>query len=273
MVIKIAVVQLEARQYERNYNLNKIISYVKEASHKGANVIIFPEDCIDGIIRRKKELADSTYQLRNFFIDIAKKYNIDIITGSFIERENDKLWNTSYYIESTGKIKARYKKINLWHPERCYISKGKDLKIFKTKYGKAAIIICWDLAFPDLFKKMLKENVKLIYCPSYWLYEDAEIGMKYNKNADKLLTNNLCMTRAFEANACLVYCNAAGNLELGKFKGKLIGNSQIALPFKGSIKILEHNKEEMFIQEINLDILKDSEKNYKLRKDLLNNYD
>ena len=48
----------------------------------------------------------------------------------------------------------------------------------------------------------------------------------------------------------------------------LIGQSQITVPFKGALRRLDHNKEEMFIQEIDTSILKDAEKAYKIRNDL-----
>ncbi len=269
MKFKVAVVQLGAKQFKPEESLKKIEKYTARASKNRANVIIFPEDCVEGIIGKRKDLVNSKNKNRDFFINLAKRYKIDIITGSFIEKDKGKLWNTSYYIDSDGRVKAKYRKINLWHPERRYITPGKYLKIFRTKYGKSAIIICWDLAFPRLFEEILRKRVKIIYCPSYWTFEDAFRGQRWNKNAEVVLTNTLCSTRAFEANAAVVYCNAGGKLTLGKWKGKLLGNSQITMPYLGVIKKLEHNKEEMFIQEINLDLLKDSEKDYKLRKDLM----
>jgi predicted amidohydrolase len=268
MRIKLAVAQLEAKQYQSKKMFKKIENFVSIASEKKAGVIIFPEDCIEGIISMKKHLADSKNENMDRFIKLAKKYKIDIVTGSFIEKEEDKLENVSYYIDSLGEVKARYVKINLWHPEKRYLSPGKNLKIFNTKYGKAAIVICWDLAFSDLFREMLKKGVKIIYCPSYWTFEDASMGLKWNKNADKLLVDSLCSTRAFEANAAIVYCNASGKLSLGKFQGHLLGHSQICLPYLGAVKKLKHQKEEMFIEELDLDILKDSEKSYKLRNDV-----
>ena len=151
MKFKVAVVQLEATQFKIEESLEKIRSYTQRAALKGAQVIIFPEDCVEGVIDKRRDLADSEFRNRKFFINLAKKYKIDIVTGSFIERERGKLWNTSYYIDSDGKVKAQYRKINLWHPERKYISKGNKLPIFKTKYGKASIVIFWDLAFTRLF--------------------------------------------------------------------------------------------------------------------------
>jgi len=48
----------------------------------------------------------------------------------------------------------------------------------------------------------------------------------------------------------------------------LIGQSQITVPFKGVLTVLNHTQEEMFIQEVDLDILNDAEATYQIRKDL-----
>ncbi len=64
----------------------------------------------------------------------------------------------------------------------------------------------------------------------------------------------------------LVFCNTAGKVG----SSNSIGHSQITEPFKGSIKKLNHNKEKMFIKEIDTHILRDAEKAYCIEKDLKN---
>lgn len=115
---------------------------------------------------------------------------------------------------------------------------------------------------------MINRGVKIIYCPSYWTVEDAGIGLNYNKNAEHDLVNSLSIARAFENEIIFVYPNASGSHVINGLKGILIGQSQITAPFKGIVKRLEHNREEMFVQEVDLDILNDAEKVYKIRKDL-----
>jgi len=122
--------------------------------------------------------------------------------------------------------------------------------------------------FPEIFRKMVRLGVNILICPSYWTFEDASVGLKYDKNSDAKLVDALCIGRAFENEIIIVYCNPAGNLILPKLRGKLLGHSQIAVPFMGAIKKLEHNREEMFIQEVDTAILKDAEKAYKIRNDL-----
>ncbi|MBI5347047.1 MAG: carbon-nitrogen hydrolase family protein [Candidatus Aenigmarchaeota archaeon] len=264
---KVAVVQFEIIQFKPEENLKKAENFIRQASGK-ADIIVFPEDFVTGPIAGRLEFADSENKYRKFFQSLAKKYKIDIVPGSIIEKDKLGFYNTSYYICSSGKIKSRYRKINLWHPEKQYLNPGNEVSVFNTKFGKIGLIICWDLIFPEIFRRTAKKGVNIVICPSYWTFEDASVGLKYDKDSDAKLVDAMCVGRVFENEIIMVYCNPAGNPILPKFKGKLLGHSQIAVPFRGAIKKLDHNKEVMFIQEIDTDILKDAERAYKIREDL-----
>ncbi len=270
MKIKIAVVQFEIKQYSPEENLTRIRGFIRRASEGGAGVIVFPEDFITGPVAGAKEYVDFDGKYKKLFQVWAKEYSIDIVTGSLIEAGNNEWFNTTYYIDARGNIKGKYRKINLWHPERWYLTTGNEIVIFQTKYGKAGLIICWDLMLPEVFRAMIKKGVKIIYCPSYWSIEDADVGLKYNNNSEIELVNSLSVARAFENEIIFVYVNAAGKYNIKGYESTLIGQSQITAPFKGVVKRLVHNKEEMFIQEIDTKILDDAEKAYKIRKDLKN---
>jgi len=271
MKFKIAVVQFEIAQYSPEVNLKRAEDFIKKASSSKAQIIIFPEDFITGPIAGKEkyeEFSDSKNKYVQHFQQLAKKYKIDIVPGSIIERDEFGLYNTTYYIDSNGKIKSRYRKVNLWHPERYNITPGHEVPVFNTKFGKIGLVICWDLIFPEIFRKMLKRGVNIVLCPSYWCYGDAGVvGNAYDKNSEINLVDSLCVGRAFENEIAFVYCNAAGKMDLGKYKDTLIGHSQVTVPFRGLLNKLNHNKEEMFIQEIDTAILKDAEKVYKIRED------
>lgn len=92
--------------------------------------------------------------------------------------------------------------------------------------------------------------------------------MRHDPNSEVKLVNALCVTRAFENEIVLVYANAAGTLSYGEHKGTLVGQSQITVPFKGALNSLDHNREVMFIQEVDTAILNDAEEAYEIRSDL-----
>lgn len=269
MKLKIAVVQFDSTTHEPKKNLRKAEIFLKKASEKGADVIIFPEDFITAPILYKPELIDDKYIYRDYFIKLAKKYRIDIVVGSFLEKDKTGFYNTCYYIDFKGNIKHRYRKVNLWLPERKFLAFGNEVRVFNTRFGKVGIALCWDLAFPEIFRKMAAQGVKIVYCPSWWGTKDsARVSLKYDSRAEEKFVKTLCTARAMESGIILVYCNSAGEISIGNYYNELLGRSQIAVPFRGVQKILDHNKEEMFIEEVDTKIILDHEKAYKTRADL-----
>src|SRR3989338_8102206 len=270
MKFKVAVVQFKIELFSPDINLARAEKFIQKAMSLDCQVIIFPEDFVTGPVRGKIELVDFKGKYKKYFQNLARKHKIDIVTGSLIEGHKTGYFNTTYYIDAKGKIRARYRKINLWLTERKYLTPGNEISVFNTKYGKVGLLICWDLIFSEVLRAMVKRGVRIVYCPSFWMLNDASIGRKYNDNAEKEFINSVTVSRAFENEIILVLCNAAGSYKLGGNGLTLAGQSQVTVPFAGVLKKLNHNKEEMFVQEIDTNILKDAERAYKIRHDLKN---
>ena len=270
MEVTIAVVQFDIKQFAPEDNLKKAEQYIRQVAEQ-AQIIVFPEDFVTGPLNGNKRYADNEGYYAQYFQRLAAVYAIDIVPGSIIESEGDSLYNTTYYIDKTGNIKGKYRKVNLWLPERSYISAGSDTPVFETQFGKVGLIICWDLMFPEIFRAMVRQGVELVICPSYWCYEDAGIGMMHDASSEVKLVNALCVARAFENEVILVYANAAGRETSDALDGieeTLIGRSQITVPFKGALKLLDHNREELFLQTVDMAILHDAEQAYEIRRDV-----
>lgn len=267
MFLKIAVVQFAINQFAPEKNLTKAEQFIAEASSK-TDLIVFPEDFLVGPLNGRNEFADYDGHYVKHFQRLASTYKIDIVPGSITEGDNKGLYNTTYYIDRNGEIRGRYRKVNLWLPERSYVLPGSDISVFDTRFGKAGLIICWDLMFPEMFRAMVREGVEIVICPSYWCFEDAGKGLKHDPGAEIKLVNALCVTRAFENEIVLVYANAAGRIIDDEGTSTLIGQSQITVPFKGALNSLNHNREVMFTQEVDTAILADAEEAYEIRKDL-----
>ncbi|SOV07558.1 uncharacterized protein UDID_05337 [Ustilago sp. UG-2017a] len=154
----------------------------------------------------------------------------------------DALFNTSYYISRQGKVLHRYTKQNLWHPERETLlhsqqhthpaqHHGPSTFLIQTKRGtklRAAMAICWDLAWYSRFHQMLtppyeegrpsdldKEGqVKgpdVIFAPTCWYASDGGAkALLWNGTGEVQMLDTLCLARAVELEALLVMCNVAG---------------------------------------------------------------
>jgi predicted amidohydrolase len=268
MQITIAVVQFEIAQFDPDTNLARAEQFIQEAVARKAQLIVFPEDFVMGPLLGRSDLADFDGRYVRHFQALAAKYAIDIVPGSIIEGDPTGIYNTAFYIDQSGQILGQYRKVNLWLSERSYIDAGSEPVVCQTRFGKVGLAICWDLAFPELFRQMLGQGAELVICPSYWLYEDAGIGLQYDPNSEITFVDALCVARAFEQEIILVYANAAGKLETEADRGTLIGHSQVTVPFRGFLQRCKHNREMMFIQTVDTAILADAEKAYEIRQDL-----
>jgi predicted amidohydrolase len=269
MRVTIAVVQFLVQQFAPEENLKRAEQFIRQAATQ-ADIVVFPEDFVTGPLNGDVGMADYEGRYVRRFQQLARKYAIDIVPGSIIEGDGSdgRLYNTTYYVDSRGEIKGRYRKVHLWHPERSYITPGDEFVVVDTDYGKVGLIICWDLMFPEAFRAMLQRGVEMVFCPSYWCFEDAGVGLKHDLNAEVKLVNALCTTRAFENEIVVIYANAADGDAAPDRDERLIGRSQIALPFKGAVHMLDHTREEMFVQSVDTDLLKDAEAAYTIRRDL-----
>ncbi len=256
MQFKVAVVQFDIQQFAPEENLRKAERFIQAAVAAQAQIIVFPEDFVTGPLSGNKTYVDYERRYVKHFQQLARQYNIDLVPGSVIEGDTNGWFNTSYYIDKTGAIRGRYQKVNLWLPERSYITPGNEVAVFTTDFGRVGLIICWDLMFPELFRAMVRQDVEIVICPSYWCFEDAGEGIKYEANSEVKLVNALCVARAFENELILVYANAGGSLNVEGMEENLIGRSQVTVPFKGALTMLTS-------------ILQDAAISYEIRKDLL----
>ncbi|KAK4047197.1 hypothetical protein OIO90_006260 [Microbotryomycetes sp. JL221] len=263
-------------------NLERALDYVKQAAQQGANVICFPEYFLTGIMADPKHhhlgqpthkhvvASSSRHEHRprnsndeperqtwlNSFRQMARELSIDIVAGTIIERgtEESSLHNVSHYIEgTTGNIIGRYDKVNLWHPEKNYLSPGQERHIvFETSYGRVGILVCWDLAWSESFRQLLLQNVDVVFAPTCWLGSDgADVGLAHNPKCEETYLDSLIVSRAFE-NECVVVLANCG----GQYKDGWIGRSRVAVPFKGSVAEAKSEQEQLFIADVDLDILK-----------------
>ena len=274
--IKICVIQFEIN-LDFNKNIRRIEQFFKKANKNDCNIICFPELFLTGPINKK--LYDSNIPIlsKKKFSDLSKRYSIFSVMGSIIEQTNSNFYNISYLFDNNGEIIGNYKKNHLVQKtEKKYLKAGNEVSVFKTKIGNIGIEICRDLLYPEITRKLMLKNADIIFCPSFWSAESSSYDWIYNnkyfKNIIPKEVDALVSARAIESEMVFAYVNAAGNFNSNGVKDKLLGRTQIALPFYGTTKILNHSKEGIIIKEVDLSIVKDARKIYKIENDLKNYY-
>ena len=160
-------------------NLKRSERLIKKAVSQKADLIITPEVSSKFSLNKKKLLEVSTTMNNDSYLlgvkRLAKKYKKWILIGSLIIKNKKKLLNRSVLIDDKGKIKTFYDKIHMYDAklsksEKYFESKtfrpGKNIKVVKLPWGKLGLSICYDLRFPNMYRKMSKKGAIFLSIPS-----------------------------------------------------------------------------------------------------------
>lgn len=270
MKFTVAVVQCENKRHCPAENLRKAEQYIAQAADAGADLVVFPEAFVLGTGARAREMADADGRYRDYFASLADRYGVDLVPGSITERGSDRFYNVSYYMDRSGAVLARYAKVNLWRTEKPWCTPGTETVVCETRFGRVGLTVCWDLAFPEVFRDMLAERVDIVVCSALWSEEDAGSGQVLNPKAEAVFVDSMCVARAFENEIAVIFCNYAGTC-VTDTGGTLhsIGCSQVAVPFIGRLARAEHAGETVLVREIDTAVLRTAEAAYEIRKDCL----
>ena len=160
-------------------NLKRSEKLIKKAVSQKANLIITPEVSSKFSLNKKKLLQVATTMNKDSYLlgikRLAKKYKKWILIGSLIIKNKKKLLNRSVLINDKGKIKTFYDKIHMYDAklsksEKYFESKtfkaGKNIKVVSLPWGKLGLSICYDLRFPNMYRKMSKKGAIFLSIPS-----------------------------------------------------------------------------------------------------------
>ena len=160
-------------------NLKRSEKLIKKAVSQKCNLIITPEVSSKFSLNKKKLLQVATTMNKDSYLlgikRLAKKYKKWILIGSLIIKNKKKLLNRSVLIDDKGKIKIFYDKIHMYDAklsksEKYFESKtfkaGKSIKVVKLPWGKLGLSICYDLRFPNMYRKMSKKGAIFLSIPS-----------------------------------------------------------------------------------------------------------
>jgi predicted amidohydrolase len=268
-MVKIAAVQMTIEPLKPERNIQKAFQLLEKVFKQELDIICFPEDFVTGPLRdavsRFAQPIPGKYT--DIFSKLALEHGVYVIAGSIIEKEDGKYYNTSVLISPEGNIIGKYRKIFLWHPEKSYVERGWELPVFKTKFGTVGIEICWDLAFPEVTREFALKGANIVFCPSFWSEGDNPAYKELGFSTESVFIDSCVGARAIENELAFVYVNGCGTWQLDGYSDKLVGHTQIALPFYGSISKLA-DEEGVLVEDVDLSICSKAKEIYSIIDDL-----
>lgn len=176
MKIKVAITQMSCSDnYEKN--IAKAEQMVEKCAKAGANIILLQELFQNLYFCQVEDyekfgLAEvrSKSKTIQHFQKLAKKYNV-VLPISFFEKDGNNYFNSLVMIDADGKDLGLYRKTHIptgqCYEEKFYFSPGDTgFKVYKTKFGRVGVGICWDQWFPEVARILTLKDAQILLYPT-----------------------------------------------------------------------------------------------------------
>ena len=170
----IAVAQLAIAVGEPDANRQAAADAVAEAAGAGARLVVLPELCDSGYVFASADEArglaspaadnDTLREWRS----LAQAHRL-VIVGGFCELGADgRLYNSAALVDASG-TRAVYRKAHLWDREKLVFTPGDaPPPVVDTEVGRVAVMVCYDLEFPEWVRLAALDGADLIAAPVNW---------------------------------------------------------------------------------------------------------
>ena len=213
-IVRLGVVQYQMRTIESFGAFEQQCEFfVDTASDYKSDFLVFPELITTQLLalidakrpaEAARRLAEYTPRYLELFTDLAVRYHVNLIGGSNFVVENDTLYNCSYLFRRDGTIGRQYK-LHITPSEWKWwgVSGGDKVEVFDTDCGRVAILICYDIEFPELARIAAAKGAKILFVP---FNTDERFGY--------LRVRNCAMARCIENHVYAALSGCVGNLPL-----------------------------------------------------------
>lgn len=169
--LTVSLAQMSITLGDVKRNLNTMEKLTAEAARRGSHLIVLPELWATGYaLERANELSDTLNTgLFTQLSTIATQNKISII-GSTLEKRGMETANSAAFIAPNGRLMGVYRKVHLFRlmKEEIYLQAGSSSLGMDLPWGRTAVAICYDLRFPELFRRYALENAKMVIIPAEW---------------------------------------------------------------------------------------------------------
>jgi omega-amidase len=201
MRLTISLIQCDAAIGKAEETLAQCSDGVLEAGRRGSDLALLPELWHAGLdypnaARWAHPIQGGSFAHMRQLAMAARVH----LAGSAFERQDGRIYNTLAVFSPGGDLLGSYQKIHLFRrmAEERYLAPGAAPAMLDLPWGKTGLAICYDLRFPELFRRYALEGATLVLLPAQWP----------RPRLDHWRT--LTQARAIENQCFLVACNRAG---------------------------------------------------------------
>jgi predicted amidohydrolase len=237
--ITVSLGQMDVKIGDVDRNLATMRGVTAEAARRGSDLILFPELWSTGYdLGSAGEYATpSNRGLFSVVASIAREERIAIVGSILSLLGEGRYGNTAVYWDDRGNNLGEYSKIHLFRlmNEEQYLTAGDQLTLFEVPWAKLGLAICYDLRFPELFRRYALRGAGAVLLPAEW------------PDPRRAHWLTLLQARAIENQMFLIACNRVGRTGDTSF----FGHSCIVDPW-GEFVLLADEEEGVWTAEIDL---------------------
>jgi len=175
---KVAAVQMTST-IDVDRNVGRAMEFVREAAAGGADLIALPENF--AYLRAEgREIVFKTEldgELVSSMRALARETKRHLLLGSIPESvpRSKRVHNTSVLIGPRGELLGVYRKLHLFDirirgkvtlQESRYVKPGDQAVLVKTSLGRLGLSICYDLRFPELYRRLALRGAQVLFVPA-----------------------------------------------------------------------------------------------------------
>lgn len=212
MKVRIAAVQYLLRSINDWDGFENQVRFVmKAAGDYRPNFVMLPEIFTSQLLSYMdttdlraavRSLHEYTPRYVALMQELARRWAVYLIGGSHPTLRNGELYNTAYLFTPEGDVYEQDKLHRTrWEREKWDTSAGSELKVFRTRYGVIGILICYDVEFPELARRMCEAEVDILMVPSSTDDRQGFWRVRY-----------CCHARAIENQVYVAMTSTVGNL-------------------------------------------------------------
>ncbi|MEG0830291.1 MAG: carbon-nitrogen hydrolase family protein [Anaerovoracaceae bacterium] len=235
--------------FEKSQSMAKAREMVCKAASQGAHIVALPEmwNCPYSNDYFKKYAEPANGKTVEFMSNLAAQNGIYLIGGSIPELDGDKVYNTSFSFDPAGSLIGKHQKVHLFDidvkggirfMESDTLTAGENITMLPTKFGTIGVAICYDVRFPELFRKMTLAGAKLIVLPAAFNLTTGPAHWELTMRA-----------RALDNQIYFAAVSPARDLS-GPYQA--YGGTCIISPW-GDVKAMADEKEQIILKEIDFD--------------------
>lgn len=162
-------------------NLEEAGRLIQMAVDAGAELVVLPEyfaQMAGDTDKLKIVETPGDGPIQAFLAESARRHGVWLVGGAIPLRGNDpaRVRSSVLLYDAEGALAARYDKMHLfdvrlvqsnesYHESRT-IEPGEEVVVTETPFGKLGLCVCYDIRFPELFRRQLDRGMEILAVPS-----------------------------------------------------------------------------------------------------------